>query len=56
MNRVSTNMTNDDMQYYLQQRNADMNKLQNQMAEQTRIKDLRDDPVSTIWSCPTNPV
>ena len=50
MTRVSTNMTNDDMQYYLQLRNSDMNKLQNQMAEQTKIKDLRDDPVSAANS------
>ncbi len=50
MTRVSTNMTNDDMQYYLQLRNSEMNKLQNQMAEQTKIKDLRDDPVSAANS------
>ncbi|RKX83749.1 MAG: flagellar hook-associated protein 3 [Spirochaetes bacterium] len=50
MTRVSTNMTNDDMQYYLQLRNSDMNRLQNQMAEQTKIKDLRDDPVSAANS------
>ncbi len=50
MTRVSTNMTNDDMQYYLQLRNSEMNKLQNQMAEQTRIKNLRDDPVSAAHS------
>ncbi len=50
MTRVSTNMSNDDMQYYLQLRNSDMNKLQNQMAEQTKIKDLRDDPVSAANS------
>lgn len=50
MTRVSTNMTNDDMQYYLQLRNSEMNRLQNQMAEQTRIKDLRDDPVSAAHS------
>ena len=50
MTRVSTNMTNDDMQYYLQLRNSEMNTLQNQMAEGTRIKDLRDDPVSAAHS------
>ena len=50
MTRVSTNMTNDDMQYYLQLRNSEMNRLQNQMAEQTKIKDLRDDPVSAAHS------
>jgi flagellar hook-associated protein 3 FlgL len=50
MDRVSTNMTNDDMQYYLQLRNSEMNTLQNQMAEGTRIKDLRDDPVSAAHS------
>ncbi|RKX83793.1 MAG: flagellar hook-associated protein 3 [Spirochaetes bacterium] len=50
MTRVSTNMTNDDMQYYLQLRNSEMNNLQNQMAEGTKIKDLRDDPVSAAHS------
>ena len=50
MDRVSTNMTNDDMQYYLQLRNSQMNTLQNQMAEGTKIKNLRDDPVSAAHS------
>lgn len=50
MTRVSTNMTNDDMQYYMQLRNSEMNRLQNKMAGQTRIKDLRDDPVSAAHS------
>jgi flagellar hook-associated protein 3 FlgL len=50
MERVSTNMTNDDMQYYLQLRNSEMNILQNQMAEGTKIKNLRDDPVSAAHS------
>lgn len=50
MDRVSTNMSNNDMQYYMQLRSADMNELQNKMAEQTRIHDLRDDPVAAAHS------
>lgn len=50
MDRVSTNMANNDMQYYMQLRNSEMNELQNKMAEQTRIHNLRDDPVSAAHS------
>ncbi len=50
MNRVSTNMSNNDMQYYMQIRNSEMNELQNKMAEQTRILNLRDDPVGAAHS------
>ncbi len=50
MDRVSTNMSNNDMQYYLRQSNSAMNELQNKMGEQTRIHNLRDDPVAAAHS------
>ncbi len=50
MDRVSTNMSNNDMQYYLRMRNSEMNDLQNKMGEQTRIHELRDDPVAAAHS------
>ena len=50
MQRISTNMPNDDMQYHLRLREWRMNELQNRMAEQTRIKELRDDPVGAAHS------
>jgi flagellar hook-associated protein 3 FlgL len=46
MNRISTNMPNMDMRYYMQLREWKMNELQNKMASQTRIKNLRDDPIA----------
>jgi flagellar hook-associated protein 3 FlgL len=50
MNRISTNMPNDDMQYHLHIRSKLMNDLQNKIAGQTRIKELRDDPVAAAHS------
>ena len=50
MQRISTNMPNDDMQYHLRVREWKMNEIQNKIAEQTRIKELRDDPVSAAHS------
>ncbi len=50
MDRVSTNMSNNDMQYYLRQRNTAINELQNKMGEETRIHNLRDDPVAAAHS------
>lgn len=44
MNRVSTNMFNDDMQFSLRNREVALNDLQNKMASQTRILNPRDDP------------
>jgi flagellar hook-associated protein 3 FlgL len=46
MKRISTNMPNDDMSYYMRLREWKMNELQNKMAGQTRLKNLRDDPVA----------
>ncbi|WP_319561826.1 flagellar hook-associated protein 3 [Marispirochaeta sp.] len=50
MNRVSTNQANNDMIYHTYRRQKLMNDLQNKMAEQTRIKELRDDPVAAAHS------
>ncbi len=46
MRRISTNMPTIDMQYYLRLREWRMNELQNKMASQSRIKELRDDPMA----------
>jgi len=45
MFRVSTDMSNDDMAYQLRIREFQMNQLDNQMGSQTRILNLRDDPI-----------
>ena len=50
MQRISTNMPNDDMQYHSRIREWKMNDLQNNIAEQTRIGELRDDPVEAAHS------
>jgi flagellar hook-associated protein 3 FlgL len=46
MFRVSTNMPNDDMQYYLRRREEGLAKVQAQIAGQTKITELRDDPLA----------
>jgi flagellar hook-associated protein 3 FlgL len=46
MKRISTNMPNDDMSYHMRLREWRMNELQNKMASQTRLKNLRDDPLA----------
>ncbi len=46
MRRISTNMPNDNMQHHLMNREMRMNKLQNSMASQSRIHNLRDDPIA----------
>ncbi|MFW5688039.1 MAG: flagellar hook-associated protein 3 [Spirochaetota bacterium] len=46
MQRISTNMPNDDMQYYARQREARLLNQQNQIASQNRIQQLRDDPAA----------
>ena len=46
MKRISTNMPNYDMSYYMRLREWKMNELQNKMASQTRLKNLRDDPLA----------
>jgi len=46
MYRVSTNMSNDDMSYWLRIREHQLNHLDNQMGSQTRLLNLRDDPIA----------
>ena len=46
MKRISTDMPSMDMSYYMRLREWKLNDLQNKMAAQTRIKNLRDDPMA----------
>ncbi len=46
MQRISTNMSNDDMQYYARLRESQLNRVQNQIASQNRLQELRDDPAA----------
>lgn len=46
MFRVSSDMSNDDLAYQLRIREWQMNQLQGQMGAQTRILNLRDDPIA----------
>lgn len=50
MQRISTNMPNDNMQYHTRIRQWKMNEMQNKMGTQTRIKNLRDDPIAAAHS------
>jgi flagellar hook-associated protein 3 FlgL len=50
MNRVSTYQSNTDMQYHLHRRNEEMNRTQNQIGSQSRITNLRDDPIAAAHS------
>ena len=46
MRRIATNMPNDDMQFYLRRQEEALAKIQTNMARQTRIGELRDDPLA----------
>ncbi|QQO07523.1 flagellar hook-associated protein 3 [Breznakiella homolactica] len=46
MRRVSTDMPNADMQFHLRRQEQRLNDIQNKIAGQTRIKELRDDPLA----------
>jgi len=46
MKRISTDMPNDNMRYHLQAKEWKLNELQDKMASQTRIRELRDDPLA----------
>ncbi len=46
MYRVSTNMSNDDMSYWLRIREHQLNQIDNEMGSQTRLLNLRDDPLA----------
>lgn len=48
--RVSTDMPNDNMQFFMKRREALMNRIQGKMAEQTRVQELRDSPISAAHS------
>jgi len=45
MQRVSTNLMNDDMQFWTQRRERDMASAETKMARQSKIENLRDDPL-----------
>lgn len=46
MNRISTNMPNDNLQYHTRKQQVELNRSQNRMAAQTKILNLRDDPAA----------
>ncbi len=46
MQRVSTDLMNDDMQFWLRRREREMASLESKMARQSRIENLRDDPLA----------
>src|SRR5512145_2263188 len=46
MRRVSTDLVNDDMQYWLRRRERDMASQETKMARQGRIESPRDDPLA----------
>lgn len=50
MSRISTNRSNDDMQFYLRRQEAALNRQENALGNQRRIQDLRDDPVGAAHS------
>lgn len=50
MNRISTDMPNNDMNYYLRKKESRLNDIQGKIADQTKIKDLRDDPIAASHS------
>ncbi|MDR2477608.1 MAG: flagellar hook-associated protein 3 [Treponema sp.] len=46
MRRISTNMPNTDVQYYLRRHEEGLSKIQSQIASENRIHELRDDPLA----------
>jgi flagellar hook-associated protein 3 FlgL len=46
MRRVSTDMSNSDIQYYLRRQEEGLNNIQSKIANQSRINELRDDPLA----------
>ena len=50
MRRVSTDMPNNDMMFHLGIRQFRMDELENKMASQTRVQNLRDDPLAASKS------
>lgn len=45
MNRISTNLPNDNARFFMRRQETDRRTLQNQISSQERIQNLRDDPV-----------
>jgi flagellar hook-associated protein 3 FlgL len=50
MKRISTQLSTYDSSYYMRLREYDMNQMQNKIGSQSRIKDLRDDPLAAARS------
>lgn len=50
MERISSQLTNYEMQYYLQRRSEKMNDVHNQLATQSRVHELRNDPIAAAHS------
>lgn len=50
MERVSSYQSNTDMQFHLRRRTDEMNRIQNQIGGQSRIVNLRDDPIAAAHS------
>uniref|UniRef100_UPI0025EF2B6C flagellar hook-associated protein FlgL n=1 Tax=Treponema sp. TaxID=166 RepID=UPI0025EF2B6C len=46
MNRISSQMNNNDTQYYLRKQEIRQNRMNAQIGSQSRIGDLRDDPIA----------
>jgi flagellar hook-associated protein 3 FlgL len=46
MRRVSTDMPNNDIQYYLRRQEESLSNMQSKIASQNRIHELRDDPLA----------
>ncbi len=50
MERISSQLTNNEMQYYLQRRNEKLNQVHNQLATQSKVNELRNDPIAAAHS------
>ena len=46
MNRISSFLPHDNMQYHLRNREFQMNEMSNKMGTQKRLRQLRDDPLA----------
>lgn len=46
IDRISTRLPNDDLQFYLRRHEEELHRIQNQMGTQRRILNLRDDPLA----------
>jgi len=46
MQRISTNMPNDNMQFYLRRQEEKLADIQAKLGTQSKIRQLRDDPLS----------